>query len=887
MKTWLLLSFLTIWVGSALTPFAAFIPGKALQDEAWTIPVNLSRSGAASNPRIVSAPDGRLQAFWWDSFDGLTTAVFDGQTWSGPSNAPIQSDGLAQTPHVMIDPSGWVHAFWTQAAASNTISGGSAMSLMHSQMRFGSTEWTFPEVLAESALNYDISTSASGGLNLVYIRALHTPEAPAGVYVKRNSGGGEAWGVPQAVYTSIYTRLMTSDQAYVTVNETNGTLDVIWMEHRQGEFLFSVSNDGGLSWSEPETIAAREEPLEQPRLASILNGAAFLIWQEVLQGTCTLYQKELPDGSLLDTDASAPDSKTILSGLSACPQNDRFLPLSDGILWLWGESSPNLSLVAWQPGVGQWSFPLNLNFTFEDTEAQQPVELSDLHAAVTREQFAVVGVDQTFNDVWVTQTQVSTLEIAYAAPADWHDPQAIFSNPVEMHSTVFATDEDQRLHIFWSQISDASTKKPRNDIYHTSWDGRIWSRPAAVLHSPEGNADQPAVSLHPDERLLIVWRGGQPTEIYFSWANTSQANRSLEWSPPQMLPSPESGASSPSILVDSTGKISVVYAIPLNEGRGVYLTQSSDRGVTWSRPVQVFDAVTAGWEMVDQPQLAITIDGNLHVLWSRYALPYGSGSMGLYYARSVDGGRTWTEPEVVTESPNSWGQIKAINEQILHKVWLDTSTGQPEFKHQFSTDGGQSWSNLSSFFSPGDVIGLFDLVSHQEGQLHLIWVIRENKELVLQYRRWNGEAWIEEHSLPIGFESNLSVQTLSAALPTEGSLNVIYSVLVGSKLDGTLQSNLYATSRRLGVPAVPPDNTQPLEPNITATPVLEEASTLMPVSTPTPALTPTAEINLAEFQNAPQGGNEWSGLILGTSLTAITAVIAFGYRMLSARSRRL
>ncbi len=35
--------------------------------EPWTPPVNVSASGAASQPVLAAAPDGTLHALWWDA----------------------------------------------------------------------------------------------------------------------------------------------------------------------------------------------------------------------------------------------------------------------------------------------------------------------------------------------------------------------------------------------------------------------------------------------------------------------------------------------------------------------------------------------------------------------------------------------------------------------------------------------------------------------------------------------------------------------------------------------------------------------------------------------------------------------------------------------------
>jgi hypothetical protein len=66
-------------------------------DELWSQPVNLSRSGAAESPLLLAGPDRQLQLFWWDRFDGLTTAFMLDGAWSDPVVAPIQLSNVVGT----------------------------------------------------------------------------------------------------------------------------------------------------------------------------------------------------------------------------------------------------------------------------------------------------------------------------------------------------------------------------------------------------------------------------------------------------------------------------------------------------------------------------------------------------------------------------------------------------------------------------------------------------------------------------------------------------------------------------------------------------------------------------------------------------------------------
>lgn len=46
----------------------------------WGEPVNLSKSGAASQPYMVTVPNGNLHVLWWDEVDGTKYAAYTAET---------------------------------------------------------------------------------------------------------------------------------------------------------------------------------------------------------------------------------------------------------------------------------------------------------------------------------------------------------------------------------------------------------------------------------------------------------------------------------------------------------------------------------------------------------------------------------------------------------------------------------------------------------------------------------------------------------------------------------------------------------------------------------------------------------------------------------------
>jgi hypothetical protein len=57
--------------------------------DVWTLPINLSQSGAASQAVIAAEPNGSLDLLWWDKFEGTKYAFFSADKgWSKPQAVP-------------------------------------------------------------------------------------------------------------------------------------------------------------------------------------------------------------------------------------------------------------------------------------------------------------------------------------------------------------------------------------------------------------------------------------------------------------------------------------------------------------------------------------------------------------------------------------------------------------------------------------------------------------------------------------------------------------------------------------------------------------------------------------------------------------------------------
>lgn len=116
-----------------------------------------------------------------------------------------------------------------------------------------------------------------------------------------------------------------------------------------------------------------------------------------------------------------------------------------------------------------------------------------------------------------------------------------------------------------------------------------------------------------------------------------------------------------------------VWAVHKAGGR-IVVSRSPDRGATWSEPA----AVTAGPEATDvggdaRPKLALGAGGEIYVTWTRpLAKPY-TGE--IRFARSVDGGRTFSTPQVVhrdrQEITHRFDALAVNDRGHVFVAWID------------------------------------------------------------------------------------------------------------------------------------------------------------------------------------------------------------------------
>ncbi len=873
-----------------------------------------------------------MQVFWFDSFDGMMTAIYDGQVWSEPLQTNLAVKTETNMPDVFQVSSGWINAYWLEPETGRFT----GSILKYSSTMFGRTSWEQPSSIARSVLAFDVTEMGSGNL-LTYLQGQNLNNAPAGVYMRRNFGANTVFDAPKLVYDDPYIRSLTSEQAYIqSVTTQPSTLEqdqqityLYWADPLSGGAVFIQSSDRGSSWSEAVRVEppTRGDTFRQPRLLYTgANDSLLLLWKTGQDSACAAYQQTSTAGSQ-ELRFSPPG--LISQALPACPPADRLLAQAQGGLWLWGEGTGRLGLMRWNVAEN-WLMPFELSYQVQEAGIPGVIQLDDLHAGLVGDQLMVVGRGVNVQDIWFTSTRVSSLTASEPEPvvSPWSEPQRIDIGDSFLSQFSVGLDQDAKAHIVWSQRPRANGAGA--SLFYVQAEKEKTSRSVEIVKPAEGTYN-PQLSLvverQPDDEdnlLHMVWSGGQDGGILYSYALASEALAPISWSLPTVISGASvgempAGAAWPQLLVVPDHQLYVLYDIPLNEKRGIYLVYSSDSGKSWSAPVQVFDAAKASWQMVDHPSLAVSPDGILHAAWVKRPLPGMGQPSGIYYARSVDGGSTWSVPLMAAEAGFDWPVLVSTQNQ-MNLIYLNTADGSLIQRFYALEDASDStvprWSAAFNILQE-KVQSQLDsphrpfTISASQNSIYLAGVRQGTTDLF--YSTYSGEVgesrWAAGEVVTIPQQNGVQVLSSSpggiAVLPDTGVLavGILQSV---SAADGAEQpnQNLVVSSRSVAVEEmlsvtvrVPEPVSEPgAAPAEQPVPAAVESTQISGGAAGAAQPSGQATLTAAAGQTQPtptlafQAGTNDRSLpvippVLGIILAALTIVVAMLFRFLRVRER--
>jgi hypothetical protein len=538
--------------------------------------------------------------------------------------------------------------------------------------------------------------------------------------------------------------------------------------------------------------------------------------------------------------------------LSACPRGDWFSYSQDHLVWVWGEGTSQLTIAARDLQTGEWSLPQNFSFNFT-LDIGQSISMGELSAVLNDDTLAVIGSDAGSGEIWMTSARLDPSALSHPAVSPWSDDLIVTTEQGTVGMPSIAMDRDGRSHMVYlvgSQPGPVFTAG--SSMFYSRSDQSSATRPVPVSSFERDIYRDPSLVYAPsNDELHLVWSGGQQGEIMYTRANASEA-ASLGWLSPVIL-SAQGGEAMPQIVVDSYGKLHVLYIITLNEARGVYITSSEDGGKSWSEPAIVFDAAGAQWQMVDHPTFGAAPDGTLYAAWVHTALPGLGSPKGIYSSISKDSGITWENPILLAGAGFDQPQI-AITSTTIHVLMKNTATGGLFYRWgnlEEITPTGEGWSTSASAPGSANLDGSFD-VSATSTNLFLAAAGSDGNILYSTWGQnnssvgWTSQERVFPDSVVVNTSTSLLPDFQAAASGPAGLLGLVFArETISQDAEG---QDTYASSLVLKFRSIPVAEEYSMLVKETPVPLpqtLEETQPTLTVVVPTP----TPDLNAVSGQD--------------------------------------
>lgn len=344
-----------------------------------------------------------------------------------------------------------------------------------------------------------------------------------------------------------------------------------------------------------------------------------------------------------------------------------------------------------------------------------------------------IGPDGALWLAWVAGGRVAVARTAADDPTGpLGEPAVVSPAPARIDDNgdgrpVIAVAPDGRVTIAYAVRKDE--RYNGQVLVSSAADGRSFAPPAPLR--PEGSSERfPVLAADPAGRLLALWidkapaaaakRDGRPYDgaaLLAAWSEDGGAR----FGPPAVLGDNSCECCRIAVAWAGPGRPAVAWRSLFPDGvRDHALLVFAGPGDPGPRHRPAVD----GWRIDACPHHGPALaaaGGTLHLAW----YTEGERRQGLFYARSRDGGASFTEPMPVGDPQSQPGhaQIAAVGDTVW-LVWKSFDGQRSRVMAMRSADGGASWGGAVAVAETADASDHPLLVTDRRGRVLLSWQTR-------------------------------------------------------------------------------------------------------------------------------------------------------------------
>ena len=302
---------------------------------------------------------------------------------------------------------------------------------------------------------------------------------------------------------------------------------------------------------------------------------------------------------------------------------------------------------------------------------------------------------------------------------DWTYPVNVPQYHKDGRAPVLVADRAGQIHGFTVDTRDGSDSA----LVYRKWTKNVgWEVPVDVVLPPRsGTVTILGAEIDDFDFVHLVFFNGDifGAGLYHVSAPLIGAESGMAWSEVNLIADAPGPLAEGMLIGDGESRLNVVFQ-GVSTGLGLYETFTLDGGQTWSKPEIIYLSS-------DEVSLPSAVDihldekGVLHAVWSIWNSQRGVGDE-LFYSHRASNANDWRQPTLIanrtgSEYESDWGAVTSTGDELL--IVYQDSFPASKFMRR-STDGGLTWSTPEK---PWPHIGEYEnaiFVKDGQNRLHTI-----------------------------------------------------------------------------------------------------------------------------------------------------------------------